>query len=104
MSGAHIIMPAEAGIHDFAARINGKSWMPTFVGMTGNGERRVDLSAGWYNAPPVFVISSPYQTGPETCSPTNAASFTPLSAAIISAAFSPIMMDGALVLPLVMLG
>ena len=22
--------------------------MPTFVGMTGNGERRVNLSAGWY--------------------------------------------------------
>jgi hypothetical protein len=48
MSGAHIVMPAEAGIHDFAACINGKSWMPTFVGMTGNGERRVNLSAGWY--------------------------------------------------------
>jgi hypothetical protein len=32
-------MPAEAGIHDFAACIIGKAWMPTFVGMTGNGER-----------------------------------------------------------------
>ena len=37
-------------------------------------------------------------------SPTNAASFTPWSAAIISAAFSPIMIDGALVLPLITLG
>jgi hypothetical protein len=45
---AHIVMPAEAGIHGFAACINGKSWMPTFVGMTGNGEPRVNLSAGWY--------------------------------------------------------
>ena len=41
---------------------------------------------------------------PGRLSPANAASFTPLSSAIISAAFSPIMMDGALVLPLVMLG
>ncbi len=37
-------------------------------------------------------------------SPTNARSCTPLSAAIISAAFSPIMIDGAFVLPLVTLG
>ena len=37
-------------------------------------------------------------------SPTNARSCTPLSAAIISAAFSPIMIEGAFVLPLVMLG
>ena len=58
MNGAHIVMPAEAGIHDFAACINGKSWMPTpafawgrlFVGMTGNGERRVNLPAGWYKS------------------------------------------------------
>jgi hypothetical protein len=51
-------MPAEAGIHDFAACIIGKAWIPTpafawgrlFVGMTGNGERRVSLSAGgWYS-------------------------------------------------------
>jgi hypothetical protein len=27
-------MPAQAGIHDFAANNKGKSWMPTFVGMT----------------------------------------------------------------------
>jgi hypothetical protein len=45
-------MPAAAGIHDFAACINGKSWMPTFLGMTGNGERRVSLSAGWHNPIP----------------------------------------------------
>jgi hypothetical protein len=59
MNGAHIVMPAAAGIHDFAACINGKSWMPIpafargklFVGMTGNGERRVNLSAGWYKSP-----------------------------------------------------
>src|SRR6266487_2612479 len=37
-------------------------------------------------------------------SPTNARSCTPWSAAIISAAFSPIMIDGAFVLPLGMLG
>ena len=37
-------------------------------------------------------------------SPTYARSCTPLSAAIISAAFSPIMIDGAFVLPLVTLG
>jgi hypothetical protein len=37
-------------------------------------------------------------------SPTNARSCTPFSAAIISAAFSPIMIAGAFVLPLVMLG
>jgi hypothetical protein len=45
MNGAHIVMPAAAAIHDFAARINGKSWMPTFVDMMWNGERRVNLSA-----------------------------------------------------------
>ena len=76
MNGAHIVMPATgssarwqapAGIHDFAACINGKSWMPTpafargrfFVGMTRNGERRVNLSAGWYDswaARPAFAI------------------------------------------------
>ena len=50
MNGAHIVMPAEAGIHDFAVCINGKSWMPTFVGMTGNGGWRVNLSAGWYHS------------------------------------------------------
>jgi hypothetical protein len=43
-------MPAEAGIHDFTACINGKAWMPTFVGMTGNGGRRVSLSGGWYQS------------------------------------------------------
>src|SRR5580658_3997059 len=43
-------MPAEAGIHDFAGCINGKAWMPTFVGMTRNGEGRVSLAAGWYNS------------------------------------------------------
>jgi hypothetical protein len=32
-------MPAKAGIHDFAACINGKAWMPAFVGRTGNGGR-----------------------------------------------------------------
>jgi len=36
--------------------------------------------------------------------PTNSVSFTPWSAAIISAAFSPIMIDAALVLPLTTLG
>jgi len=41
-------MPVAAGIHDFAARINGQAWMPTFVGMTGNGGRRVSLLAGWH--------------------------------------------------------
>jgi hypothetical protein len=34
MNDAHIVMPAEAGIHDFAACINEKSWIPTCVGMT----------------------------------------------------------------------
>jgi hypothetical protein len=28
-------MPTQVGIHDFAAGITGKSWMPTCVGMTG---------------------------------------------------------------------
>ena len=36
--------------------------------------------------------------------PTNSASFTPWSAAIISAAFSPIMIDAAFVFPLTTLG
>ena len=36
--------------------------------------------------------------------PTNSSSFTAWSAAIISAAFSPIMMHAALVLPLMMFG
>jgi hypothetical protein len=48
MNGAHIVMPAAAGNHDSAARINGKSWMPAFVVMSGTGERRVNLSAAWY--------------------------------------------------------
>ena len=50
---------------------------------------------------PAPVPGSPLQA---TASPTNSASFTPWSAAIISAAFSPIMIDGALVLPLTTLG
>ncbi len=28
-------MPTKVGIHDFAVHSEGKSWMPTFVGMTG---------------------------------------------------------------------
>jgi hypothetical protein len=28
------VMPAKAGIHDFICCDEGKSWMPTFVGMT----------------------------------------------------------------------
>ena len=31
----NLVMPAEVGIHDFAAFDRRKAWMPTAVGMTG---------------------------------------------------------------------
>jgi hypothetical protein len=35
-------------IHDFAASITGKSWMPTCVGMTRLARPWVNRFAGWY--------------------------------------------------------
>ena len=35
------VMPTEVGIHDFAALDRRKAWVPTYVGMTGNGGRYV---------------------------------------------------------------
>jgi hypothetical protein len=32
-------MPTKVGIHDFLCGQHGKSWMPTFVGMTGGRGR-----------------------------------------------------------------
>ena len=42
-------MPTEVGIHDFAALDRRKAWVPTRVGMTGNGGRYVIHFTDWYN-------------------------------------------------------
>ncbi len=43
-------MPTKVGIHGFAARAKGKSWMPTFVGMTGGWRLQSYHCDAWYNA------------------------------------------------------
>jgi hypothetical protein len=56
-SSAHVptVMPTQVGIHAFAACSNGKSWMPTFVGMTvatwadESATPPPGIIAAWYN-------------------------------------------------------
>ncbi len=43
------VMPTEVGIRDFAALHRRKAWVPTSVGMTGNGGRYVIHFTDWYN-------------------------------------------------------
>lgn len=44
----HPVMPTGFGIYDLLCFGEGKSWMPTAVGMTGGGTGRVDHSDTWY--------------------------------------------------------
>ncbi len=44
----HIVMPANAGIHDFSNSAQRKSWIPAFAGMTRVEGRCVNDWGGWY--------------------------------------------------------
>ena len=49
---SNAVMPTEVGIHDFAALDRRKAWVPTRVGMTGNGGRYVNVKEDWYDMAP----------------------------------------------------
>jgi hypothetical protein len=36
----HLVMPAQAGIHDLLLSLQRKSWIPAFAGMTRDAQRR----------------------------------------------------------------
>jgi hypothetical protein len=45
---SHLVMPAQAGIHDLSLSLQRKSWIPACAGMTWGYGRWVNLSGAWY--------------------------------------------------------
>src|SRR5262249_30202670 len=89
-------------LHPYLLHARESYVLPVYVGV---GVRLIDCQNGREAS---MVLPDPVLAqggrGAQPCSPTSSASCTPCSLAIISAAFSPIMMVGALVLPLMTLG